>query len=121
MHSEAENIKVSQADLRWLANAWERLVGKVDYPTRAFAASALFELIEAFCRGKGLRMGNATQQKKRLWRVTGVIASVMSEVIEREGAQTWYPALRKMGFDTFMGAEIIALQIGAARRERQVG
>ena len=115
-----ETIKVPKADIRWLATVWEGLVGRVDYPTRVFAVALLHDLVAAFMRGKGFRLGNYTQQQKHGWKHADLMTSVLGEVVERDGAETWYPALRKVGFDSLMGAVEVARQVTASYKEREV-
>jgi hypothetical protein len=107
----------SKRDIRMLAWEWEMLLEKVTEPTPKFACDLLDSLCKVYLRGK--KKPNIVR-KKIAWlgengsvKITGIMGSkeygllataVINDVVTREGRETFYPTLVKLGFTDMLSA-----------------
>lgn len=107
-----------KADLRQVANNWERVVTLIEYCSIGLAFQIGFNLTDVFARGKGIRpMTNDPTGLKRE-AVCSMYLGMIQEIVDRDGNETWYPNLIRMGFGDMEAAGVAITQY---MKEQEVG
>lgn len=97
---QQNNVKVTAADITYLAKTWERSVGQSDYMTRRNACLLLFTLCQTFLRGRGIRMGSYQTLRRHGDSCARLTAEVMHRVATDEAKEIWFPRLTRLGFQS---------------------
>lgn len=115
---EIRLTRALKADLKQVANSWEKVVASIDYASVGLAFNIGFSLTDAFARGKGIRpMTNDPTVLKRD-AVCAMYLGMIQEIVDREGNETWYPNLIRMGFGDMAAAGVAITQY---IKEQEVG
>jgi len=87
-----------QADIKWLARMWERIVASIDYPTKTFMLDTAAHLVMAYCRGQGMKMKGSWPSSYRNQRI-GVRYEqrLILHVATATNREQEYPTLISMG------------------------